>query len=694
MRRIRKRYYLLGGAVAAVAGVIAFWNWDWFVPLAESQASAALGRKVTISHLHVALGRRPVVTVDGLTIANPDGFPEFAPLAIVEHLKVQLDIPAYLDDRIIVSPAIVIDRPVIEARALPDGKNNWTFSGLAGSGSQSSGPPPKLGTLAINDGHAHAVDPKMKADFSVDISTRSAVSQPAENTAVATNTKAPVPAANDEPRQGNQDQLVAAAKGTYSGQPISGKFVGGALLSLRDAATPYPIDVSVENGPTHVSLVGTIADPMAFAGANLKLRLSGPDLALLLPLTGIAIPQTPSYQVSGTLDYADKKIQFHDIEGRIGSSDLEGNIDVDPGTERPKMIATLSSRRIDLADLGGFIGSTPGRVSTPNQSAAQRTAVEKAEANPQLIPNRPIDLPKLKAADIELHYRGARIEGRSIPLDNLLVTLSIENGDISLHPVSFGVGRGNISGNISLGAPASGAEHGGFRARADIDFQRIELSRLMASLHSFDGAGTIGGKFVLDSTGNSLAGFLDNGNGELKLLMGHGGNISALLVDLSGLEFGNAILSALGIPNKAILQCAITDFALEHGIVKTKAFLVDTSEANVGGTGEVNLRNETLNMRLRTESKHFTIGSLPADIIIDGKLKSPSIGPDAKELGARAGAAIGLGVLLTPLGALLPTIQFGDGDDNYCAPLVRQAQGTARQGTPQQGPAQRAPIRR
>jgi hypothetical protein len=33
---------------------------------------------------------------------------------------------------------------------------------------------------------------------------------------------------------------------------------------------------------------------------------------------------------------------------------------------------------------------------------------------------------------------------------------------------------------------------------------------------------------------------------------------------------------------------------------------------------------------------------------------------------ARAGAAAGLGVVLTPLGALLPTIQFGVGNDNAC----------------------------
>jgi uncharacterized protein involved in outer membrane biogenesis len=673
MAKVRKRYYVVGTIVVVVVAAVALWDWDWFIPLAEAQASSAVGRKVTITHLHLALARQPLVTVEGITIANPDGFPDGPPFATVDKLQVRLDVPAYFHDRSIVVPEIEVDRPVVEARALPDGKNNWTLSTGASSDTTSSSPAPKLGTLTITDGHAHAVVPKLRADFAVDIATRSSSGDRPPPAAGDSATPAPSTPEAAEAASSSQDQIVASAKGTYAGQPITGKFIGGALLSLRDASRPYPIDLTVENGPTHVTIAGTIANPLAFAGANIKLRLAGPDLALLLPLTGIAIPQTPAYDIAGQLDYADKKIQFHKMTGRVGSSDIEGDIDVDPGAERPKVIATLASRRVDLADLGGFIGSTPGRVSTPGQSASQRAAVVKAEASPQLIPTRTISLPKLKAADVELKYRGAKIQGESMPLDNLVVDMSIENGDISLHPVSFGIGRGSISGRISLGAPATQGETGAFRARADVDFQRIELARLMASMHSFEGAGVIGGKAVLDGTGNSLASILDNGNGELKLIMGHGGNISALLVDLSGLEFGNAVLSALGIPNKAILECAITDFALQRGVIETKTLLVDTSEANVTGSGDVNLRNETLNMRLRTDAKHFTIGSLATDIIIDGKLKHPSIGPEAGELGARAGAAVALGVLLTPLGALLPTIQFGEGEDNYCGKLVQSA---------------------
>jgi len=158
---------------------------------------------------------------------------------------------------------------------------------------------------------------------------------------------------------------------------------------------------------------------------------------------------------------------------------------------------------------------------------------------------------------------------------------------------------------------------------------------------------------------------MGHGNGELKLVLVSAGKVSALLIDLAGLEFGNALLSALGIPNQAQIDCFVTDLPLNNGIVDTKAFILDTNEARTTGSGTIDFRDQTLNYALTTRSKHFSIGSLPGPIDLTGPLGDPSIRPGT-EVVARAGAAAGLGVLLTPLGALLPTIQFGVGNDNAC----------------------------
>ncbi len=648
-RTLRRSVYALVPLLAIVALVL-LWQWDWFIPLVAGRTSTALGRNVTIAHLHVSLGRTTRIVADDVQIANPDGFPSDQPFAKLAHLGVAVDVAAYLRQRTLVIPQIDLDQPVISAIATPDGQNNYTFHS-AGSGQDAPATPGfAIGELTIENGQAHVVVPKLRADATATIATR------------------PAPAGPDAGTSPQPLQIVVEAKGSYAGQPVTGRLIGGALLSLRDASHPYPIDLRLANGPTQVTLVGTVQNPLAFAGANLKLDLAGPDMEQLYPLTGIPLPKTPPYKVTGQLDYADRRIRFQNFAGTLGNSDLGGTITVDPGQERQDVTADLHSRSVDLEDLGGFIGSEPGRTTDPNMTAQQKQQVARAEASTQLLPNTPLNLPKLRTADIHLKYRGDHIVGRNVPFDTIEVAGDVVNGHITLHPLSLGVGTGRILATVDLAPQAGDLIH----AKADVQMQRLDVSRMLAATHAVAGAGRLGGQASIDTTGNSLAAMLGNGNGKLDLYMS-GGNLSALLVDLSGLEFGNAVLSALGIPDRAELQCLIGQFALQRGVLATRTMLIDTSEAVISGQGTVDLGHERLNYEIRTEAKYFTVGSLPAPIGISGTFKNPSIGPDMASLGARGGIAAGLGVMLPPL-ALLPTIQFGVGDDNRCAGLLGKRQ--------------------
>jgi uncharacterized protein involved in outer membrane biogenesis len=452
------------------------------------------------------------------------------------------------------------------------------------------------------------------------------------------------------------------------------------LLSLRDPNNPWPIEMNLANGPTRVSLNGTLQDPLALKGADIRLRFAGPNLGLLEPLVGIPIPKTAAYQIAGHLDFHGlKQIRFEDFQGRLGNSDIEGTISERPETgtagqvsARPAVDLDLRSNRVDLADLNGFIGGTPGRSNTANATPQEREAVAKANASPELFPTTPISIPKLNWADIHLRYHGAHIEGRDVPLDDVSVTLDVVDGRIDVHPISFGVGKGRLIGDVSLTPESEKNVH----AKVDLKMQNLDVSRLMAATHTFQGAGSISGVGALDATGNSVASLMAHGNGEVKMAMA-GGNLSSLLVDLTGLEFGNALLSAIGIPTKTPVQCFVGDLGLKRGVVDFKAFELDTGEAIVNVGGDVNLGKETIDLALKTDSKHFSIGSLPTNINIGGTFKDPSIRPGVQAV-ARAGAAVGLGVLFAPL-AILPTIQFGTSqeEDRRCGELLQQARESA-----------------
>ena len=727
----RRRRWLLGlGLPLLLIAVILGGGWYWITyrlaPVVAARASAAIGRPVTIRRLHVGLGRIATVVATDVAVDNPKNWPaDSAKLAVVPRLVVRFDLWRYLFHHQIVVPSIDLQQPRLLIGELANHDANYRLH-LAGGGGSGT----KIGALQIADGTIHVVLDPWHANVMVAVHTEGAPNgsiagaatpsgpTPAGTTpatfpgtspgtspgtgpgktlawtppkpprtltgtpagpsggaatppsgGASTGTAAGTPAGTAAGTPGATPALVADAHGTYAGQPIEGHLIGGSILALRSKTQPWPIDLRVANGRTKVHLHGTVADPLALAGARLRLTLAGANLGSLSQLTDLALPDTPPYSLVGALDFATHKIRLRDIQGRIGSSDLEGRLAVALGGPRPVLDANVQSRSVNLGDLGGFIGAKPGPA---------------AKVGPGLLSNTPINVPRFRNADMHLRYRAGQIQGRSMPLDNVVATLDIVDGKVTVHPVTFGVGSGRIAITAKLD-PTGRLLH----TDAEVDFRSLDVARLMRATHSFTGAGTLSGSARVAGTGNSPAAIAANGNGALLVGMA-GGNLSAVLVDLSGLEFGNAVLSALGMPKTTDVECLVGNFALQQGILHTRALIIDTRQAIVGGTGSIDMRNGALDLTLRTAPKHFSIGSLPGPIHISGTLTSPRILPSAQTV-ARAGIAGALAAIFPPLAAL-PTIQFGTTDHHRCDALLEQARHQAP-GTPPPAPRPPAPHR-
>ena len=627
--------------------LIFFWNWNWFRPLVEHEASSALGREITLAHFDIQPSFTPLLIADGIEIANPPEFPHDSRFGSVQRLAIRIDFLSLLHGHLVL-PEILIDHPEGDLQPSPSGVPNWRFRGASPPKKTQASEFPEIGEVKIVNGIIHIDDPALKSNFSLRIET--------------------LPAARTE-----KASIVVDIKGTYGGEPVVGRLVGGSILTLRSADHPYPVDLKLANGATRIALVGTIQRPLAFGGANLDLDLRGDDLANLYHLTSIPFAPTPPFHLEGHLDYSRSKIRFRDFHGTVGSSDLSGELDVEPEKGRPNVTGTLTSQQVVLSDLGGFIGAVPGSSQTPNQTAQQKEAHQTQAANPNLLPDTPINLPKIRAANINVSYYGKKIVGSRGPLDDLMANLTIEDGRISLNPLSFGIGQGQIRAQISLDGTREPVH-----TIAVVDFRKIDLHRLLQTTKVFQGEGIIGGRATLDTNGDSLAKMMAHGNGGLDLFMSGPGNMSALLVDLSGLEFGNSLLSAIGLPDQTDVRCIVVDGELDTGLLRTKTMLVDTTTGNIVGKGSIDFRNQTIDYKITTTPKHFSIGSLPAPIDLNGPLKRPAILPDPAAVAMRGGAAAALGIFLTPLAALIPTIQLGLGNDNDCKTLIGMAQREAK----------------
>ena len=636
-----------------------FWQWDRLIPTVNARASAALGRPVTMSHLHVRFGRIIQVAADDVIVANPPDWPKNdPPLASVGKLTVLVDVWSYLRGQGLILPLITLDKPQVYAAETPEGLANFHLSVRAGAA--------KIGTLRITGGEAHVVIPKLGADVRATIATQ------------------------DEADAGT---LVMDGRGTYAAQPIVVHLVGGALLSLRDPAHPWPVDLTVVNGPTRLAIKGTLQNPLALKGGNITLQVSGPDMGLVEPLTGFSIPRTPDYEVAGKLEFQGfQRIRVDDFRGRLGHSDIAGTIEMEPGetvdgTSKPVVNLDLRSSRVDMADLHGFTSGQPSRDAMAHETSGQRASKAKAVASGKLLPDTPFNRHRLNWGDIHLRYHSAHIQGHNVPLDNLTVVMDVVGGRITVHPMSFAVGKGGLSA-IAEVTPQSGEN---IRAKIDLRLDKLDVSRLMATSRGSHGTGSISGTGAIDAIGNSVAGLLANGNGGMKMAM-VGGDLSALLVDLSGLHFGNALLSALGMPQKTPVQCFISNLVLRQGILDFNTMVLDTGEAITEVGGNIDLRSETIDLSLKSDAKHFTVGSLPSRLTIAGTLKDATIRP-GPQTAARAGAVVGLAALFAPL-AILPTIQFGtsEQEDARCGELLRQARTSSSDGKALPPPPQQAAV--
>jgi uncharacterized protein involved in outer membrane biogenesis len=576
-----------------------------------------------------------VITAEDVVIGNPQGFPEgHEPLLRLGRIVIRWDAWAYLRRREIVFPTIDLERPVIRFASV-DGRSN--LGSAPGANLLSNAGRLKIGTIRIQDGRARVSLAELGADFELAVSTR------------------------QDPGS-EQNTVTAEARGTYAEQPIAATLTSAGLAERREASRPWPFEFSLTNGPTRATVKGALEGPLSLSAVAVDLSLAGPDMALLIPLTGAPLPVTPPYELNGKLNYTEGRFHFTDIDGRIGQSDIAGTLTVARGPERPELTAELMSRSVDLRDIVGLVRGEPGPPGTPGQTPQQRERAsqvsEQDRRNPRLLPDRPFNLPKLRKIDVHLSYRADHIKGPSMPLDNLSMRLDVVDGTVTLRPLSFGIGRGRMTSDILL-TPGTDED---LQARAEIRFERLDLARLMQASGSYRGSGTLNGTARAEGTGRSIADLLGQGDGALTLSTTDG-SLSKLLVDLAGLRLGSALLTSLGGKGETRVECFLADLTLRRGILSTRSLLLETEEAVMEGRGAVNLRQERVELRVKTDSKRFTLGVVPSPLLISGTLKAATAGPERS-----GGSGGGFGDVL----AALPTIQLGVGDDPRCERLVRR----------------------
>jgi uncharacterized protein involved in outer membrane biogenesis len=628
----------IAAVVLALVLVAVFFDWNWLRGPISRYVSLKLERSFAIrGDLHVKLHNPIEIQANDVIVGNASWSADRT-MAEARQVSIQVDARELLSRRIAV-PDLLLVQPRLLLERSPDGKANWDF----GAPPKTEGSAPTIESLRVEDGQLRYRDPIVDTDVSLALKSERS------------------PAGEAEP------SIRFTGKGELRKRPFTIQGLAMSPLLARKTSKPFRLQVEARAGDTGASFDGNFT-LLGLSDIDGQLTLEGADLSRLYPIIPIPLPWTPPYRLAGHLLRHNEQWSFNQFTGTVGNSDLAGNVSVKIIQPRPALTADLTSRRLNYKDLGGLVGLPPGENAQAQNSAEQKKEAAKRAASPKVLPDNPYHLERLHLVDADVRFRAQRFQESNLPLDDLSTHLDLKAGQLKLQPLDFGVGGGHVAANLLLDARQSV-----IHTDADVTVRNVELKSVLPLLKPPNGsAGKITGRARLSSTGNSVAKMLASMNGEIALLSS-GGQASTLTLVLTNLDLARAAQLLLRGDDNSPIRCVVADFAAKDGTLNAQTLVVDTADVNIIGEGNIDLRDEEYDLRLKAKAKRPSPLALRGPIVIRGTLKQPKVQPEIGPVAARLGSSIALGVLATPLAALLPLIEPGTGKDSACGELIAQA---------------------
>ncbi|HSY29220.1 MAG TPA: AsmA family protein, partial [Burkholderiaceae bacterium] len=370
-----------------VVGVlfIRFFNWNYAKPLLNDLTSHALERPFSINgDLSVSWTQEgkdnswkrlvpwPHLVAQDIVVGNPKWGATQGDFIAIGKIMFSAD-PLSLLSYTVSIPTLVLESPEIHLLRNADGKNNWTLADEKGVSIWKF----DLSRVVVSKGIAHLDDEARNIHMNGNFDTM-----------------------QDGGVEGYGIAWEVAGK--YMGENLDASGKGGALLDLRNQTAPYPIAAHIRYGKTRAEFKGTVTKPSDLASLDLQMNLSGASMADLYYLSGIAMPRTPAYNTEGRLTGMLSKqgavFHYENFKGKVGSSDLTGNLEYQSTQlsrrQRPLLTGRVQSNLLLFKDLGPIIGT--GQYSENEKNASHQT-----HSSGKVLPTQEFSFERWRSIDVD-----------------------------------------------------------------------------------------------------------------------------------------------------------------------------------------------------------------------------------------------------------------------------------------------------
>ncbi|MGE5842336.1 MAG: AsmA family protein, partial [Deltaproteobacteria bacterium] len=468
--------------------------------------------------------------------------------------------------------------------------------------------------------------------------------------------------------------------GSYNEKPFELAGTLGSLLLLKEAGRPYPVNLTAKAAGSRFIVEGTIQNILRLKGLALKVGAEVVSSSQAASFFDKSLPvELGPLQASAAIaGDTDKGYQISDLKIASKAGDAEGTLGFSLEGARPKISGSMTSRRIDLSFLLDH-----GRTTQPRAEAGARKS--------RIFPNEPLSLDMLTQVDLQIKLNAEQVQLPQILLTSLSMEASAKDGRLALSPIKLKASGGDTEGHVEL-------QHQGRLAMAKAIFKvsGMDLHLLSTDLKA---EGKVDADLDLFGRGASIAGFMAGLNGRAVLVMGHG-RVDNKTIQLLGGELGSGVFQLLNPSSKTAnhtdINCAVSGFDIKDGMAKVTGLVVDTPDMIIIGEGQVNLRDETLDLSLKPYGKggaagvSLSLGELAKSFKLGGTLAHPSLKIDAAQTMITAGKAAGGVLLFGPAGIVAALAGESSGGGNPCLTALEAANKGVKASGSEKGKGQKA----
>ncbi|MEO1016998.1 MAG: AsmA family protein [Pseudomonadota bacterium] len=359
----------------------------------------------------------------------------------------------------------------------------------------------------------------------------------------------------------------------------------------------------------------------------------------LAPVFGEFLPRIRPLNAEFSIHASESTATFDSAKLTLGESEVSGQGSIDMSGDRPKIVADLKGDRLKGKDWG---------LTWADDEPTETKSDDDDE----------LDLSILQELDLDLRFKGSELDIDRFKLTDLELTAVIDDGNLTLKPVGFDIGKGSVDAVVDVRSSDQT-----YRISHDLRVTDVPIDLVFVGTEVPE---YIEAPFYLRTnlaaTGNDWDAIIASANGDIRLFVGRG-QVQAQFVDLiiGGLRsFWNSLFS----DNKngwVDLNCAVLEGPVRNGVLKPRILYLNTASSSVAGQGEIDFATDTIGLTLTPRANAATL-NISVPMRVQGPLEAPRVTPQPDLGTALKGLTVAASAFLFPPAAVAAFVDFGVGD--------------------------------